>query len=130
MAAALRDRTDCVIHNGNIGTRAYVKMLLQSKLALAPRGYGGSSFRLFEAMQLGVAPVVIGDLDTRPFKRFLPWHEASIYVDNIDGLNAALEEKTDEELIEMGIRAAELYRNHLTYRKWCPYVLKELQEVA
>lgn len=130
MAAALRDRTDCVIHDGDIGTRAYVKLLLQSKLALAPRGYGGSSFRMFEAMQLGVAPVLIGDFDTRPFKRFLPWHEVSIYVDNIDGLNAALDEKTDDELLEMGIRAAELYRNHLSYRKWCPYVLKELQEVV
>lgn len=128
MAAALRDRTDCVIHDGDIGTRAYVKTLLQSRLALAPRGYGGSSFRMFEAMQLGVPPVLIGELDTRPFKRFLPWHEASIYVDNVVGLNAALDEKTDEELIEMGICATELYRDHLTYRKWCPYVLKELQE--
>lgn len=130
MAVALKDRTDVVIHNGDIGTRDFVKMVLQSSLALAPRGYGGSSFRLFEAMQLGVAPVLIGDLDTRPFERFLPWQDVSIFVNNIDELNVALDEKTEDELMEMGMRAAELYWNHLTYQKWCPYVLKELQEAV
>lgn len=130
MAAALNDRSDVIIQHGNIGTRSYVKLLLQSKLALAPRGYGGSSFRLYEAMQLGVAPLLLGDVDTRPFKRFLPWQQISIYVDNIEELNAALDNKTDEELKEMGIRAAEIFSNHLTFQRWCPYVLKELQEVV
>jgi hypothetical protein len=130
MAAVLKERKDVIVHNGNISTRDYVKMVLQSRLALAPRGYGGSSFRLFEAMQLGVAPVMIGDLDTRPFMQFLPWQEVSIFVNNMAELNAALDKNNEDELIKMGIRAAELYKNHLTYQKWCPYVIKVLQEAV
>lgn len=128
MAKVLQGRPDILIRDGDIGTRAFVKTVLQSCLALSPRGYGGSSFRMFEAMQLGVAPVLIGDIDTRPFKRSLPWNDASIFVNGVETLNAALDEKSEIDLIEMGLRAAELYRNHLTYQKWCPYVLKELQK--
>ena len=130
MADILKGRSDVVIQNGDIGTSDYVKIIMQSSLALAPRGYGGSSFRFFEAMQLGVTPLLIADIDTRPFKRFLPWHEVSLFVSKIDELNAALDKKSDDELADMGIRAAELFNSHLTFQKWCPYVLKELQEAA
>jgi hypothetical protein len=41
--------------------RAYVEELLRSKFALCPRGYGVATHRLFEAMALGVAPVVLSD---------------------------------------------------------------------
>ena len=128
MASALEQRSDVLIRDRGIGTRAYVKMVLQSYLALAPRGYGGSSFRLFEAMQLGVPPVLIGDIDTRPFKEFLPWGDVSFYVDDVKELSELLDNKTDDELLAMGERAAALYNNHLTYQNWCQYVLKELQE--
>jgi len=128
MAAALEGRSDVSIRDGDIGTRAYVKMVLRSYLALAPRGYGGSSFRLFEAMQLGVAPILIGDIDTRPFKRFLPWDDVSFYVEDVKELSEALARKTDNELLAMGERASTLYKEHLTYQKWCPYVIKELQK--
>lgn len=130
MAAVFKNRSDVVIKNGVIGTKAYVKLIMQSSLALAPRGYGGSSFRFFEAMQLGVVPVLIGDIDTRPFKRFLPWHEVSIFVSKIDELNVVIDKIAGDKLAEMGVRAAELYRNHLAFQKWCHYVLNELKEAA
>jgi hypothetical protein len=39
----------------------YYETLLSSKFSLCPRGDGASSLRLFESMQLGVAPVIISD---------------------------------------------------------------------
>jgi hypothetical protein len=39
----------------------YARIMASSKFALCPRGAGTSSFRLFEAMSLGVAPVIISD---------------------------------------------------------------------
>ena len=39
----------------------YAEILAASKFALCPRGCGLSSFRLFESMSLGVAPVIIAD---------------------------------------------------------------------
>ncbi|MDN5940315.1 MAG: glycosyltransferase family 47 protein [Nitrospira sp.] len=126
MAEILKDRPDVVIRDEDIGTKEFVKMMLQSYLALSPRGYGGTSFRLFEAMQLGIAPVFISDKDSRPFGRYLPWDEASIYVKDPEHLNAVLDGRSEKELLQMGVRAAELYKHHLAYQKWCPYVLKIL----
>ncbi len=39
----------------------YVQTLLSSKFALCPRGWGTGSVRLFEACELGVAPVILSD---------------------------------------------------------------------
>ena len=41
--------------------RRYVQALLKAKFALCPRGAGTTSYRLFEAMWAGRAPVVISD---------------------------------------------------------------------
>ncbi|MDH4185906.1 MAG: glycosyltransferase family 47 protein [Nitrospira sp.] len=128
MAKALQGRSDVVIRDGNVGTEEFVKTMLQSCLALAPRGYGGSSFRFFEAMQLGVAPMLISNTDTRPFKQFLPWDTASIFVEDVMTICAALDEKSERELAEMGVRAHELYQHHLAFQKWCPYVIRTLRE--
>ncbi len=41
--------------------RFYVETMLSSKFALCPRGASAASIRLFEAMELGCAPVVLSD---------------------------------------------------------------------
>ena len=40
---------------------AFYTLCRDSAFMLAPRGYGASSMRLFEAMQVGRAPVIVGD---------------------------------------------------------------------
>jgi Exostosin family len=41
--------------------RRYAETMAASKFALCPRGCGLSSYRLFESMSLGIAPVVVSD---------------------------------------------------------------------
>jgi len=41
--------------------RQYYELCLRSKFILCPRGAGPNSIRLFEALQLGIAPVIIAD---------------------------------------------------------------------
>ncbi len=41
--------------------RRYAEIMAQSKFTICPRGCGLSSYRLFESMSLGVAPVIIAD---------------------------------------------------------------------
>ena len=41
--------------------RRYAQVMAASKFTLCPRGCGLSSYRLFESMSLGVAPVIISD---------------------------------------------------------------------
>jgi len=108
-------------------SKFFVKKTLQSFIALCPRGYGGSSFRLYEAMQLGVVPFLIGDIDTRPFKKFINWNDISLYADTTTNIWERICLKTDQELLLMGQEAQRVYQEKLAYQKWCPYVLKELE---
>lgn len=127
MANVLRGRSDICILDGDFGSSVFTQMILKSHLALAPRGYGGSSFRFFEAMQLGVVPILIGDIDTRPFKRFLPWDDFSGYIDDASTLNIFLGKKSLDDLKTMGKLAENIYNCCLTYQKWCRFVIKELE---
>jgi hypothetical protein len=115
-----------IIDGGDHGTRKFVRLTRSSFVALAPRGYGGSSFRFFEAAQLGVVPMLVGDIDTRPFKRTLDWDSASLYA--ADGESAAriLEQADIEDLRRMGQEAERLWRDELSYGRWCRHVLAEL----
>lgn len=50
--------------------------LSKSQFALAPRGYGPTSYRLYEAMRLGVVPVYVSDVHWLP--PMVPWHLCAI----------------------------------------------------
>lgn len=58
--------------------KSYVDTIRDSKFALCPRGAGWGSIRLFEVMELGVAPIIISD-------RWLPpigpdWNNYTLFV--------------------------------------------------
>lgn len=120
-------RGDVLFIDGNRGSKFFVRSTLQSHVALSPRGYGGSSFRTFEAMQLGVAPLIVGDRDTRPFRRFIPWETFTFFTSDPAAIGRILDDVADEEALLMGKRCAEVWRDHLAFQKWCPYVLRELE---
>lgn len=127
MATALSDVRSVAIVDGDKGPRAYVKSMLRSRIALCPRGYGGSSFRFFEAMEMGVVPMLISDVDTRPFQRFIDWDRVSLYCPGSAGsIRETVESRSDEELDAMGRAAQRIYRDELAYGRWCKYVLREL----
>ncbi len=135
MAAQLAHRHDVYLEDTPVydqqkPAKYFVRNLLESYIALCPRGYGGSSFRFFEAMQLGVVPFLIGDLDTRPFKRFIAWENISFFAESAAHLDTFFTSLGQKELLVMGKRAAEVYRQSLAYQKWCPYVLRELQSLT
>lgn len=115
------------IVDGDIGVRTYVKTLLQSYVALCPRGYGGSSFRFYEAMQLGVVPFLIGDLDTRPFKGSINWERCSMYTNNPKYIMPIINSYPQSRLLEMGRYAKEVWKHELQYQKWCNLALDELE---
>jgi hypothetical protein len=127
MADALRHVPDVRVVDGDQGPRAFVRLTLASYSALAPRGYGGSSFRFFEAMQLGVCPILIGDYDTRPFKSDIDWEGFSFLVRDPDELPALLDRVSRLEMADRGRRAAEAYRRDIAFGRWCRHVIGELQ---
>jgi len=85
--------------------RRFVEWTGRSRFCLAPRGYGRSSFRFFEAMLLDVVPVYVwDDVEWLPYKgeeavdykRFC----VSVHVSELDGLYDRLAAIGDEEYQE------------------------------
>jgi len=138
MEKRFRNNPDILI-GGGVPTRFYKRWLwaknynlniMASYVALSPRGTSCSSFRFFEAMQLGVAPCLIGDIDVRPFKKFIPWDEMSYYVASVDELEDLLKNLDKEEAIKKGKKAYQYWKNELFYQKWCKYLIKELEQIS
>jgi hypothetical protein len=132
MAEQLINREDVYIFDGNKGSEFFVKKMLKSYISLCPRGDVPSSYRFFEAMQLGAVPILIGDLDTRPFKKFISWDEVSFFSSSVSDLNSRLDslKNSKSHLMSMGQRAAKLYSEKLAYQKWCQYAIRELREIG
>jgi len=112
-----------------LGYRSYNRVIRESYISLSPRGSSMNSFRFFEAMQLGVAPCLIGEEDARPFKDFLPWDKVSYYASTVDDLVYLLDNLNPTEAIEKGKLAQKWYYEKLFYQKWCPFVLDELNRL-
>lgn len=128
MRQVLDGRSDVYLSK-SVDTQAYIELMAESYIALAPRGYGGQSFRFYEAMQFGCVPMLIGDIDTRPFKKWIDWDRYSLYSD-CDNINETLPSATfAASFPTVGKRAMELWQNELHYGRWCKYVLRELEDL-
>ena len=123
----LGERKDCHLEDDNHGTDFFVQLMRESYVALAPRGNGGSSFRFYEAMQLGVVPCHIGEPDVRPFPDVIDWDMCSLYLPSPHGLRDLLTGIPKGRLLEMGACAARVYDEHLRYGQWCRYVIEALE---
>jgi len=59
----------------------FIETTINSKFALAPRGYGRSSFRFFEIFKLGTIPIYLwNDLDWLPFKDKIDYKKLCINI--------------------------------------------------
>jgi hypothetical protein len=63
---------------GYADIRIFRDAMYHSRYALAPRGYGKTSFRLYEAMQLGCVPVYIYDDPWLPYADKLDWNTFAV----------------------------------------------------
>lgn len=127
MAENLKGHSDILITDRSEGTDYFAQTMLESYIALSPRGYGGGSFRFYEAMQLGTVPFLIGNIDTRAFKDFINWDEVSFYAPDASDIAVRLRRMNKQQLLEMGAKAAKVWAEELSYQNWCRYVIKELQ---
>jgi hypothetical protein len=126
MVDCFTNLSNSYIYAGHLDINSYVEKILESLVVLCPRGNGGNSFRFYETMQLGRVPFLIGDLDTRPFKKYIDWDQCSFYATSPQEALDMVQNCSRERLTSMGRTAAAIWRDELNFGKWCPYVLKEL----
>lgn len=94
----------------------FITTTLNSKFALAPRGYGRSSFRFFECLQLGTIPVYIwNDINWLPFKDVIDYTKLciSINISEIDSLESKLVDINESQ-----------YNNMLSYYDEIKYLFE------
>lgn len=127
-AAAIRMRTGWNIQVPMDHCREFIELSQQSKFGLAPRGYGPSSFRFFELMEMGVVPVYIHDGENAlPYQEFLDYSRFSvvIHVNDLSGLPGRLaaigKEDYERMLIEM-----ERVRPWFSMEGMCDYIRRSV----
>ena len=127
------DGKDGIICQGKNGWNAhisddladvFIKLTLRSKFCLAPRGYGRSSFRFFEAMQLDTIPVYIwDDICWLPYQDVIDYSTFSVLIhkDDIHKTYEILSSISDGKYEEMQ-RALREVRHKFTLEWMCNYI--------
>jgi len=106
----------------------FVSTTINSKFALAPRGYGRSSFRFFEILQLGTIPIYIyDDIEWLPYKEFINYSEFCISIhesqfDKLDIILSAIDENKYNTMIENYIRLS----HYFTLEGMSNYILSKM----
>lgn len=83
--------------------KEYAEYVSRSKFSLCPRGYGKTSFRLYEAIWLSSIPVYISDEFWIPYKDELDWTQFSVMIteQEIPDIYDILQSISDDRYEEM-----------------------------
>ena len=92
-------------------TALFYNLTSQSRFTLCPRGYGATSYRLYEAMQLGSIPVYVSDKHLLPWSDELNWEEFCVIIkpQDIHRIDSILKSYTETQVREMQQKIKEVY---------------------
>lgn len=105
---------------------SFVETTRNSRFCLAPRGYGRTSFRFYEAFQLGSIPIYVwDDIEWLPYKEFLDYSKfcVSIHVSRVHELESILL-GIDEAKYEKMWREYEKIKHWFTLEGMTQYILE------
>ena len=103
----------------------FINATLHSKFALAPRGYGRSSFRFFEILQLGIVPIYVwDDMDWLPYKDVIDYSKFCISIHsndlpNLETMLLSIDETKYNRMVEEG----RLHSHFFKLEYMCQYIL-------
>jgi hypothetical protein len=107
----------------------FIEQTLQSKFCLAPRGYGRSSFRFFEAMLLDTIPVYVwDDMEWLPYREILDYSTFSISIskNELPHLHDILSSISTETYENM-VLSMKKNRHWFTLEGMVDYIVKRIQ---
>jgi len=106
----------------------FVRVMEASKFVVCPRGNGASSIRLFEAMRIGIAPMIISD-DWIPPKG-PRWNDFALFVKEGEiGVIEALAVRNEERWREMGELSAREYERHFSKAAYFDYLVAQCADL-
>ena len=108
----------------------FIKTTLNSKYCLAPRGFGRSSFRFFEAMLLDTVPVYFwNDTEWLPYKDVLDYSKfsVSIHESEVDKTAQILKSISHERYLSM-VEELKRVRPYFTLEGMSEYIITKLKQ--
>lgn len=136
MCKYLANKDEYVISSGNWSSSVpmknvdhFIDITCSSKFSLAPRGYGKSSFRLYEILQLGSVPVYISDIHYLPWMDELDWNDFCVPVnadeiEEIDEILKSIDDTKYKKLLENGQK---IYQDYFSLDGVFKNIIKRIQ---
>ena len=112
----------------NLANR-FIDITLNSKFCLAPRGFGRSSFRFFEAMLLDTIPVYFwDDIEWLPYKDILDYTKfsVSIHENDIGRTSEILKSISDEKYLSM-VQELKSVRHYFSLEGMSEYIVNKIK---
>ena len=107
----------------------FINSTLSSKFCLAPRGFGRSSFRFFEAMLLDTVPVYFwDDIEWLPYKDILDYSKFSVSIHDNDIPRTAeiLKSISNEKYLSM-VEELKKVRHYFTLEGMSDYIINKIK---
>jgi len=120
------NKTEWTNKISNVNQEKFLEIMSQSRFSLAPRGYGKTSFRLYEALNLGSIPVYVYDQPWLPYTEILDWNKMAvlIHVNDISTMYEKLHKITDSEIADM-LTYYEHYKHLFTFEGISEYIIQK-----
>jgi len=133
---SLRNESDVELAFSNWSNRVpednfkyFINKTLSSKFCLAPRGYGASSFRMYEAMQLGSIPVYVTDKVYTPFTDILDWNDFAVIIEekDISNIHEILLSYDEDRIVMMQKNLKEVWNKYFSIDAVCHNIKRILE---
>lgn len=106
----------------------FLDITCSSKFALAPRGYGKQSFRLYEILQLGTVPVYVSDEHYIPWSDELDWNDFCVPIneDEIEEIDDILKSISDVQYNKLLQNGKKIYDEYFSLEGVFKNIIKKI----
>jgi len=113
----LLSNKDGYLISESCGFPKFKETMERSIFALCPRGYGKTSFRINEALNLGAIPVYIYDEPWIPFNDLIDFNEYGVLIheNEIEDIDIILKNISNEKILSLQKNGKEIYEEYFTY---------------
>jgi len=111
-------------------SKTFKSIMADSIFSLCPRGFGPTSFRLYEALEFNTIPIIISDELFLPYREILNWDEFSLIIhpDNISEIPFIIEELVNKNKhYEMLDRVNYVYGKYFNFEFLYKYISEVIE---
>lgn len=103
----------------------FLEVLKRSEFVLCPRGFGATSFRLYEAMRMGAIPIYVWEgVEWLPYREQIDWDEliVRVHYSEIGKLGERIRALTPEQIAAKQCAIREHHDTYFTFEGTCRYI--------